>query len=107
MKNTANNLSKIIDKIDNMINELDDIKTELLQINCYGKPLKWAEIRADHFDEEEGLQYIDAWLTGDDNEEGKVIAKINLETKEVEYLDEDAKTDPYAQEVINEILTKD
>ena len=31
------------------------------------------------------------------NEEGSVIAKIDLATYEVEYLDERAKRDPYAQ----------
>ena len=40
----------------------------------------------------------------DDNEEGTVIAKVNYKTKEVEYLDNDAKTDAYAQEIINETL---
>ena len=40
----------------------------------------------------------------DDNEEGTVIAKVNYKTKEVEYLDNDARTDAYAQEIINETL---
>ena len=65
---------------------------------------KWAEIRSDYYDEEEELQYIDAWLTDDDNEEGTVIAKVNIAAKEVEYLDPDARYDEYAQEVINEVL---
>ena len=30
------------------------------------------------YDDEEEKQYVDAWLTDDGNEEGKVIAKINL-----------------------------
>lgn len=65
---------------------------------------KWAEIRSDYYDDEEEKQYIDAWLTDDNNEDGKVIAKINLATKEVEYLDSDARYDEYAQEVISEVL---
>ena len=65
---------------------------------------KWMEIRCDFFDEEEEKYYVDAWLTDDDNEEGTVIAKIDLTAKTVEYLDEDAKTDEYAQEVIKEML---
>ena len=40
----------------------------------------------------------------DDNEEGSVIAKIDLYTGTVEYLDADAKTDEYAQEEIREFL---
>lgn len=66
---------------------------------------KWSEIRNDFHDEDENKVYIDAWLTDDDNEEGEVIAKINYQTKEIEYLDEDAKNDKYAQEVIKEVLS--
>ena len=65
---------------------------------------KWAEIRADYYDDEEEKQYIDAWETDDDDEEGSVIAKIDLASGEVEYLDDDAKSDPYAQEVIKEMI---
>lgn len=65
---------------------------------------KYAEIRNDFYDEEEKNVYIDAWFTEDDNEEGTVIAKVNYKTKEVEYLDNNAKTDKYAQAVINETL---
>jgi hypothetical protein len=64
----------------------------------------WSEIRNDFLDEDEGKFYIDAYLTDDDNEEGKVIAKVNINTLEVEYLDDRARTDSYAQEMINEIL---
>lgn len=39
------------------------------------------------------------------NEEGSVIAKIDLTTYEVEYLDERAKRDPYAQEMIRETIS--
>ena len=66
---------------------------------------KWSEIRNDYCDEEEGKVCIDAWKTDLDVEEGTVIAKIDYKTKEVEYLDEHAKTDLYAQEIINETLT--
>ena len=66
---------------------------------------KWAEIRNNYYDDIEYKVYIDAWETEcDDNEEGTVIAKINYKTKEVEYLDNDARTDIYAQEIINETL---
>ena len=65
---------------------------------------KYGEVRADYYDDEEEKQFIDAWLTANDNEEGMVIAKIDLATKEVEYLDPDARYDSYAQEVISEVL---
>lgn len=65
---------------------------------------KWAEIRCDFFNEEEKKYHVDAWKTSDDNEEGKVIAKVDLANDTVEYLDEDAKTDEYAQAIINEFL---
>ena len=63
----------------------------------------WGEIRND-FEDDQGIVHIDAWLTADDNEEGTVIAKINSDNGTVEYIDERAKTDPYAQEMITEIL---
>jgi hypothetical protein len=59
----------------------------------------WSEIRSGF--EDEGVLYIDAWVSPDDNEEGKVIATINLETGRVSYRDDRAKTDAYAQEVIS------
>ena len=65
---------------------------------------KWSDIRCDFFNEEEEKYFVDAWKTGNDNEEGKVIAKLDLANETVEYLDEDAKTDEYAQAVINEFL---
>lgn len=65
---------------------------------------KWSEIRIDFFDEEEKKWSVDAWETDDDNEEGSVIAKIDLYTGTVEYLDADAKTDAYVQEEIREFL---
>lgn len=67
---------------------------------------KWAEIRNDYCDEEEEKVYIDAWKTCNDNEEGKVIAKVDYKTKEIQYLNEAAKTDDYAQEVIIETLNR-
>ena len=68
---------------------------------------KYAELRNDYFNEEEGLFYIDVWFTNSDNEEGTVIAKVNPATKQVEYLDEEARTDEYAQGVIQELLEAD
>ena len=62
---------------------------------------KWMEIKND-FTDDEGVTHIDAFLTEDDNEEGKVIATIDKDGN-VTYIDDDAKTDPYAQEMIKEI----
>ena len=62
----------------------------------------WSEIRSDFQDGD--IVYIDAFLTDDDNEEVKVIAKVNVRTKEVEYLDDRARTDSNAQEEIEEVL---
>lgn len=65
---------------------------------------KWSEIRINFFDEEEKKWSVDAWETDDYNEKGSVIAKIDLYTGTVEYLDADAKTDEYVQEEIREFL---
>lgn len=61
----------------------------------------WKEIRNDFYNEIEGVTYIDAWYTDDNNEEGQVIAKID-DGARVEYLEDMAKDDPLAQEVIKE-----
>lgn len=63
----------------------------------------YAEIRGDYYDEREQKYYIDAWETEDDNEEGKVIAKVDNKGS-IEYLNKRAEKDPYVQEVIAEIL---
>ena len=65
---------------------------------------KWAEIRNDFVCEDSRKIYIDAWLTDDDSEEGIVLARIDIRTKRIEYFDDEAKTDEYAQEIINETL---
>ncbi len=65
---------------------------------------KWAEIRNDFVCEDSRKIYIDAWFTEDDNEEGIVLARIDMDTKNIEYFDDDARTDDYAQEVIKETI---
>lgn len=67
---------------------------------------KWSEIRNDFVCEDSRKIYIDAWTTDDDNEEGVVIARICIDTKRIEYFDDDAKFDDYVQEVINETLSE-
>ena len=61
----------------------------------------WKEVKCVHFDEEEQKWFVDAWMTADDWEEGKVIAKVDLKCN-VEYNDERAKTDTYAQKIISD-----
>lgn len=53
--------------------------------------------------EEEKRWLVNAWKTGNDNEEGEVIVKIS-ESGEVVYLDAEAEDDEYAKEVIGEKL---
>lgn len=65
---------------------------------------KWAEIRNDFVCEDSHKIYIDAWTTDNDGEEGTVIARIDMNTKNIEYFDDDARTDDYAQEVIRETI---
>ena len=60
----------------------------------------WSEIR-DTF-EDDNILHIDAWTTEDEEEDGRAIAKISLLTGMVTYLDERARTDRNAQEVIIE-----
>lgn len=62
----------------------------------------WSQINNEF---EDNFQlHIDAWETEDENETGKVIAKIDTLTKEVTYLDERAKSDQYAQTIIKETI---
>jgi acyl-CoA synthetase (AMP-forming)/AMP-acid ligase II len=64
---------------------------------------KWAEIRNDYYDEKEECYTIDAWLSANDNEEGKTIAKVFADkNKGTMYLDTEARTDKYAQEMIDD-----
>ena len=62
----------------------------------------WSEVKCNHFDEIKQKWVVDAWLTGNDGEEGKIIAKVDLNCV-VEYIDERAKTDAYAQEIIADV----
>ena len=64
----------------------------------------WAEIRNDFFDEDSREISIDAWRTDDVNEEGEVIAKVNVDSLRILYLNKFSKTDKYAQEIIRDTL---
>lgn len=63
----------------------------------------WGEIRNDF--EMDELIFIDAWETENDNEEGKVIAKVTKDG-EVTYLDDRAIKDTYAQEMITDAIKR-
>ena len=75
---------------------------DLDKTKIFNKRNKWKEIRNNFFDEEERCISIDGWKTKNNNEEGKVIAKVYVDTKKIEYIDETAKLDKYAQEIIEE-----
>ena len=64
---------------------------------------KWKQINNEYFDDVERCVTIDAWKTGNPNEQGKIIAKV-YEDKEkgTVYIDKKAESDEYAQEAIRE-----
>lgn len=64
---------------------------------------KWKEIRCTFFNAMEEKYMVDAWETDNDNKKGTRIAKIDFADGTVEYIDEDAKTDEYAQKVLKEM----
>lgn len=72
---------------------IDDIEEHFLET-------KYNEVRYDFMDGIKPVN-IDAYLTDNDNEEGRVIAQIDQKTKCVRYLDNDASYDPYAQDIIH------
>ena len=65
---------------------------------------KYAEVYSNYYDDIEDVLTVDARKT--DRDDDKTIAKIHLDTREVEYIDPDAKYDDYAQEVIQEVLAE-
>lgn len=68
----------------------------------YAKESIWNEIRSDYYDDEKEAWAIDAWKNCD-GDQGKVIAHVG-DDKRISYYSEEAKTDPYVQEVIREVL---
>ena len=48
---------------------------------------KYSEIRCTYYDEEESLFYVDGYISDNPNEEGRVLAKINVDTGEVYFVD--------------------
>ena len=67
--------------------------------------MKWKEIAIDYLCEKDSFWRVDAWRHSyeeDANEDGEVIALIDDNTGNVIYLDEDAKEDSCAQNIIQE-----
>lgn len=68
------------------------------------KESPWAEIRSEYMDDE-NIIHIDAWTSGNENEEGHVIAYVILDYKrrvQVIHADPRTRWDAYALEVIAE-----
>ena len=61
----------------------------------------YSEVKCD-YNNDEGYWCVDAWRTGNDNEEGKVIAAIHETAGDVFYCEPEARISPMAQEVIKE-----
>lgn len=66
------------------------------------KKRRWAEICSDYMDED-GILYIDAWKTGNADEQGSTIAYVDTYSGRVMYVDPDARIDAYAQEIIQKV----
>ncbi len=65
----------------------------------------WAEIKTDYTEEATGITHVDAWVTGDENEDGRTIATID-DKGFTTYIDERAKKDEIAQEEIQDAIRR-
>ena len=59
----------------------------------------YAEVKCD-YNNGEGFWCVDAWRTGNDDEEGRVIAVVH-DSGDVFYIEPEGRFSPLAQEVIN------
>lgn len=64
---------------------------------------RFAEVEVNHYDDIERVFCVDAWETDDDNEEGKVIARINLKG-EILWEDESAKDDVFVKHTLDQFF---
>lgn len=62
------------------------------------------EVRNDFIDDQNYL-HIDMWETEDENEEGKTVAIICLDTMKVYYIDNTLRLNDLVKESINEALS--
>lgn len=100
-------LQGIISLIDNVQDYAVDVagysETDVFSFNTDDEPDSiWEDVRFDFVDN--NIIHVDAWISKDRNKDGITIAKINTNDGSVEYLDERARTDKYAQIVINGLL---
>jgi len=65
-----------------------------------------SEYRTHHIDKDKGFLYVDYYKTEDQDEEGKVIANIDIHNLDVFYEDETHKNNPRTQAIINEAKEK-
>lgn len=62
-----------------------------------------ADIRTDYVDDQ-NLQHIDCWFTEDDNEQGKTVAVVDLDTKKIIFFDNGYRLNEKVKEAINYVL---
>ena len=65
----------------------------------------YKEVRNDYHDGSSNFTTIDAWLTDDDNEEGKVVAVVH-DSGDYWIIDPDAGYDPKVMNAINEVRSR-
>lgn len=63
----------------------------------------YLEVRSDYMDDQNYI-HIDCWHTDSDNEEGKTIAIVCMDTKKVFFIDNTYRTTPLVIETINDVL---
>lgn len=61
------------------------------------------DIRTDYVDDQ-NLQHIDCWFTEDDNEQGKTVAVVDLDTKKIIFFDNGYRLNEKVKEAINYVL---
>jgi hypothetical protein len=74
----------------------------ITKFKIFEKRSIWSHISNTYEDEEAHDIYIDGFVGY--QEEGEVLATVDILTGEVNYHDERAKTDEYAQEMIREVI---
>ena len=65
----------------------------------------YAEVRCDYHDDDAHFTTIDAWMTEDDNEEGKVVAVVH-DSGDVWYIETDARIDEEVEKAILEVKNR-
>lgn len=65
----------------------------------------YSEVRCDYHDDDAHFTTIDAWRSGDDNEEGKVVAVVH-DSGDVWYIEPDARVDEGVAKAILEVKNR-